>query len=87
MTERSGRVHTSAISVAILPQADEVIILLNHCHAIFSPTEIPVQKVDQMVFSPMKRGRERPKRTLREIIRRDLGINGIPENLIWDREQ
>ena len=26
MTEKSGRIHTSAISVAILPQADEVII-------------------------------------------------------------
>lgn len=25
MTEKSGRVHTSAVSVAILPQADEVI--------------------------------------------------------------
>lgn len=26
MTEKSGRVHTSAISVAVLPQADEVAI-------------------------------------------------------------
>lgn len=25
VTEKSGRVHTSAVSVAILPQADEVI--------------------------------------------------------------
>lgn len=25
MTEKLGRVHTSAVSVAILPQADEVI--------------------------------------------------------------
>lgn len=24
MTEKSGRVHTSAVSVAILPQADQV---------------------------------------------------------------
>lgn len=24
MTEKSGRIHTSAVSVAILPQADEV---------------------------------------------------------------
>lgn len=28
VTEKSGRVHTSAVSVAILPQADEVITLL-----------------------------------------------------------
>ena len=26
MTEKSGRVHTSAVSVAVLPQADEVAI-------------------------------------------------------------
>lgn len=25
MTEKSGRIHTSAVSVAILPQADEVL--------------------------------------------------------------
>lgn len=29
MTEKSGRVHTSAVSVAILPQADEVLANLN----------------------------------------------------------
>lgn len=29
MTEKSGRVHTSAVSVAILPQADEVLAILN----------------------------------------------------------
>lgn len=28
MTEKSGRVHTSAVSVAILPQADEVPLFL-----------------------------------------------------------
>jgi peptide chain release factor 1 len=26
VTEKSGRVHTSAVSVAVLPQADEVAI-------------------------------------------------------------
>ena len=31
MTEKSGRVHTSAVSVAILPQADEVLAILNCC--------------------------------------------------------
>lgn len=29
VTEKSGRVHTSAISVAILPQADEVLNYMN----------------------------------------------------------
>ena len=30
VTEKSGRVHTSAVSVAILPQADEVDVQLRH---------------------------------------------------------
>lgn len=28
MTEKSGRIHTSAVSVAILPQADEVLAFI-----------------------------------------------------------
>lgn len=28
MTEKAGRIHTSAVSVAILPQADEVLFNL-----------------------------------------------------------
>lgn len=31
MTEKSGRIHTSAVSVAILPQADEVLKDTNLC--------------------------------------------------------
>ena len=50
------------------------------------PTEAPMWKVNQMIFNPVRRGRERPKRTLGEIIRGDLGINSIPKNLIWDQE-
>ena len=32
----------------------------------------PIIKVDQMVFSPRKRSRGRPKKTLGEIIKRDF---------------
>ena len=46
-----------------------------------------VRKVDQVVFNPMRRGRGRLKRTLGEIIKRDLSLNGIFESLIWDRKQ
>ena len=30
VTEKSGRVHTSAVTVAILPQADQVCFCFNH---------------------------------------------------------
>ena len=51
------------------------------------PTDAPMQKIDQMVFSPVRRGRGRLQRTLGEIIRRNLRINDIFKNLVWDREQ
>ena len=51
------------------------------------PIEVPVRKVDQMIFNPVRRDRGKPKRILGEIIKRDLKINGIIENLIWNRKQ
>ena len=43
-----------------------------------------MRKVDQIIFNPMKRGRRRPKRTLGEVIKRDLWRTSIFKNLIWD---
>ena len=45
------------------------------------------RKIDQMIFIPMMSGKERSKRTLREVIKMDLLINNIPESLIWDKKQ
>ena len=45
-------------------------------------TEALMRKVDQMVFNPMRRNKGRPKRTLGEIIKRDLRINNISKNLL-----
>ena len=39
--------------------------------------DMPVMIVDQMVWSPSKWGRERPKKILNEIILRDLLVNHI----------
>ena len=39
VTEKSGRVHTSAVSVAVLPQADEVRIGYNTLIGFF-PTQL-----------------------------------------------
>jgi len=34
------------------------------------------------VFSPVKRSRGKPRRTLEEIVKRNLVVNNIPENLV-----
>ena len=47
----------------------------------------PVRIVDQIVWSPYKRRRGRPKRTLNEIIQRDLFINELSPNMTIDRTQ
>ena len=45
--------------------------------------EVSVRKVDKMIFSPVKRGRGRLKRTLEEVVKRDFWLNDIFENLTW----
>jgi len=44
-----------------------------------------IKRVDQMEESQVKRGRERPKKTIRETIRKDLEINELNPNLVYDR--
>jgi hypothetical protein len=46
-----------------------------------------VRRVDNMIFSPTKRGRGRPKRTWEDLVRGDLILNNIPHNLVFDRAQ
>ena len=40
-----------------------------------------------MVFSLMKRSKGRPGRTFEEIIKRDLMVNNISENLVFNQAQ
>ena len=51
------------------------------------PLRAPVKKIDQMIFSSMRRDRGRSKTILGEVIKRDICINGIPKSLIWDRKK
>ena len=51
------------------------------------PPEALVRKVDQMVFSPIRKCRGRSKRILVEVIKRNLWLNSIFESLIHDRKQ
>jgi len=44
-----------------------------------------VRRVDQMEESQVKRGRERPRKTIRETIRKDLEVNELDPDLVYDR--
>jgi len=49
------------------------------------PVDAVVRRVDQMEESHVKRGRGRPKKIIREIIRKDLEVNELDSNLVYDR--
>ena len=48
------------------------------------PVDAVVRRVDQMEESQVKRGRERPTKTIRETIRKDLEVNELDPNMIFD---
>jgi len=43
-----------------------------------------VRRVDQMEESQVKRGRGRPKKTIRETIRKDFEVNELDPNMVFD---
>jgi len=47
--------------------------------------DVVVRRVDQMEESQVKRGRGRTRKTIRETIRKDLEINELDLNLVYDR--
>jgi len=49
------------------------------------PVDVVVRRVDQMEENHVKRGRGRPKKTIRETIRKDLEVNELDSNLVYDR--
>jgi len=49
------------------------------------PVDAVVSRVDQMEESHVKRGRGRPKKTIRETIRKDSDVNELDSNLVYDR--
>jgi len=51
------------------------------------PRDAPVRRVDQTDWSPVKRSRGRPKKTLNEVIERDLRVNNLSKDLVFDRAQ
>jgi len=49
------------------------------------PVDAVLRRVDQMEESHVKRGRGRPRKTIRETIRKDLEVNELDPNLVYDR--
>jgi len=49
------------------------------------PVDAVVRRVYQTEESHVKRSRERPKKTIRETIRKDLEVNELDSNLVYDR--
>ena len=47
--------------------------------------DVVVRRVDQMEEIQVKRGRGRPRKTIRETIRKDLDVNELDPNLAYDR--
>lgn len=43
-----------------------------------------VRRVDQMEDSQITRGKGRPRKTIRETIRKDLEINELDQNMVYD---
>jgi hypothetical protein len=49
------------------------------------PVDAVVRRVDQMEESQVRRGRGRPKKNIRETIRKDLEVNELDPNMVFDR--
>lgn len=53
-------------------------------HVQRTPWETLVRTINCMVFSHVKRRRGRPRRTLEEVVKKDLMVNNIAKTLIFD---
>ncbi|QHO57433.1 TIR-NBS-LRR type disease resistance protein [Arachis hypogaea] len=51
------------------------------------PIEHPVRRVDEMEDGQRAKGRGRPKKTIHEVVKRDLHVNGLSVDMIHDRAQ
>ena len=49
------------------------------------PINAPMRRVDETTWSPIKRGRGRPRQKLSKLIERDLLVNNIPKELVNNR--
>ncbi|MED6113287.1 hypothetical protein PIB30_118922 [Stylosanthes scabra] len=51
------------------------------------PIEHSVRRVDEMEGGQWVNGRGRPKKIIHEVVKRDLHVNGLSVDMIYDRAQ
>ena len=54
-------------------------------HVCRRPVEAPIRRMDQIEGSTLTRGRGRPRKTIGETVKKDLHVNGLNINMIYDR--
>ena len=86
---RQDRIKTDTIRerVGVAPMVEK---LVENRHRWFGqveriPVDAVVRRVYQMEESQVKRGRASPKKTIKETIRKDLEVNELDPNLIYDK--
>jgi len=86
---RQDRIRNAAIRerVGVAPIVEKLVEnrLRWFGHVERRPVDAVVRRVDQMEESRVKRGRGRPKKTIRETIRKDLEVNELDPNMVFDR--
>ena len=58
---------------------------MDRSHVKRRPVDFVVMRVDQMEGSQITKGRGRPRKTIRETIAKDLEINDLDRNMVFDR--
>ena len=86
---RHDRIRNDSIRerVGVVPIVEKLVENRFRCfgHVERRPVEAVIRKVDQMEESQVKRGKGRPRKTIRKVIRKDLEVNELDPNLVYDR--
>ncbi|KAL5194660.1 Protein transport protein Sec24-like CEF [Glycine soja] len=86
---RQDKIRNGAISerVGVAPIVEKMVEnrLRWFGHVERRPVDSVVRRVDQMERRQTIRGRERPKKTIREVIKKDLELNDLDRSMVLDR--
>jgi len=81
--DRIGLEITTLERVAVTPRVENRFMWFEHVER--RPGDSIVRRVDKMKDSQITRGRGRPRKTIRETIRKNLEIIELDANVVYDR--
>ena len=85
---RQHRIRNECIrkKIGVAPILKKMVESHHRCfeHAWKRPLKAPVRRLDQIEDSPITRGRGRPRKIIGETIKRDLYVNCLNVNIIYD---